>query len=358
MNKLNDKLKVVTSDGVINWQLLASDAYINEGVTKVKTSAGKVKVSQHSTALTMGLIAHVRVALPDVDSMTDRDKRKVSKYMLTLTSQLAKKRIAQVNTVRLETVTSVIERVQGLALNAFDDTGLQAALLQALWHLYARIEIRGTDDSHWNESLPVDEYQSLNPNGKRGAQGFMFHNGTKGQDKGSFNAKQRIARFLPDSKYPDPLDQYALLSVTDKMTRGEPNIMVPIEYPKATKARLTSSPDSHRSHIAISRRRDMVPSAVGKRLTARQLASSKLHLPLVDEFAEPTNRVGIPLVERETKAETSKRINTASKAAIRLASERKAVAHSQALAQAERLVASDEARDRTILAARAILATI
>jgi hypothetical protein len=190
--------------------------------------------------------------------MTIRDAGKLSKVFTIAAYNL--KSSASGNSQRIASIANTIGRVQALQAGALDDQSLQGQVVAGLWQLYSKVETLGLDDAHHNESLPCDDRQSFSANSKRGAIGVLFHKGRKSADKRhGFKPAEKWNRILPDSIYPNPEDQWALLSVYDKITQSEPN-HADIDYSdyKPTKCRKASSPDSHISGITVGTRSDQI----------------------------------------------------------------------------------------------------
>ena len=264
------------------------------------------------------------------------------------------------NSKRVITIANHIDGLLKLVDGSLDDMTVRDQVVDSMWQLYALVEVRGLDDAHHNENLPCDDRQSFAPNASRGAQGVQFHAGRKQADARGFTDKDRWLRIMPDSIYPDPEDQYALLAGAEKMTRGEPNIMAQIEYPKATKARLNSSPDSHLSGIELSIRDDMpvmqVTNPIVDKTTMGKVTMS--HFDSRVTVGYPVNSVSLPVKPEPLKGRAltahNKLINSMSD---KLKAERLTATCNRLLVENDRAVAGDLARNSIILLCREILAT-
>ena len=203
--------------------------------------------------------ADTNPVMPVKAELSARDARKLSKLITVMAYNLNDKVQYLGTSARVKSVCNVIEKIGKLKAGALDDRDLLQSITAELWRLYARIETKGMDDAHFSENLPCDDRQTLNPNGKRGAQGVVFHNGRKGADnrKTGFKSSEKWKRIMPDSKYPDPLDQYALLSLCEKLTRGEMMFAPVIGDVDVTACRLSSKPLSHISGIETGKRLDV-----------------------------------------------------------------------------------------------------
>ncbi len=299
----------------------------------------------------------VDVNVPVRAELTLRDCGKLDKVITTMRSNLA--RTKQGNSERIKYLANTIERVQKMTDTALDGEGLRETVIDELWNLYAKIETMGKDDAHYFEDLPCNEYQSLKPNAKRGAQGVIFHNGRRGADSRPFKPSERWKRIIPDSIYPDPEDQWALLSVTDKIQRGElARCQIDWGLFKPSKARKVGTGKRASATYALSERTDVSPEYATKAI------------PNTDKMGDVIRHqrdkvtIGYPIAEidilppYESKAAKRKRIKSARDALIRLASERKEEAAVVAYRENERRTEAHTKRDNVILYAREIVSTV
>ena len=315
------------------------------------------------------IVIPIRNDKDNKDSLSKRDTGKldtaitVMGYNLIMSKKSNRNRLKAGNSERIKSVANVIDTVQKMKATAVDQSGLLEAVHIELWKLYSKVEAYGVDDAHFMENLPCDDRQSFKPNAERGAQGVIFHNGRKKADKsGRFAPKDRWVRIMPDSKYPNPEDQWALLSVTDKMTRSEMRF-ADVDYSKCktSKARLTSSPRSHISGIDITIRsetkRDIDTYQFAEYVTkplSKRARKETMGTTIKSGKGNKEITIGYPVLsksilpEYESKAAKARRLKAANKAALALAEARIVEAHREALVEDERRVIDVLARLRTI----------
>ena len=142
---------------------------------------------------------HTVAGLPAQQALTLRDWRKLGRHIKQAKHSLEAMRYG--NTDTLERTMRSIGKIQAMRPEALDGgAGLQAYILAGLWQVYARLETDGTDDAHYMlTDRPQTRDVPIVSEADR-VRGWMF-----------FKPGARVERIMPDSKYPNPEDQYAIL---------------------------------------------------------------------------------------------------------------------------------------------------
>ena len=339
----------------INWKGLASVEHVSMGITTTNKEIGSRYGASHTTRLVMNSVAQVFAAsidtvvvtkagkpktitinkdIPLAKDMTARDRSKCDKALVTISYNL--KAQTKGTTERLKAIDEHIKYFQKLSDNALDGEGLRDQMIEQLYRLYCWVTMRGLDDSHHHQNIPVDAKQSFNSNSKRGAIGWIFHRGKKTDDIRGFTNKDRITRRMRDSKYPDAEDQYLLLKLTDIFQKGEYLFAPPVVGVNTTRCKLSLKPAKQLAGFE------------GHSRDAETLASDGVDAPMVEQMAKQHiapmaewvtkdhrlpfigHSLPIPLTHDEKRKRTIKRASLA-KLAKRQDSDRIEQAHARAL---------------------------
>jgi hypothetical protein len=157
-------------------------------------------ITNSNTEEQMQCLASLGIVYPTVSSGDAARLAKIGKAGVLASLKSCAARHLQANTERLQTITTLIERLQKLNPGVLDGgLPLKTALIECAWLVYAKVEMHGIDNAHYNESsIPCDDRDTTSS--KRGY-GLLYS-----------QANRKVKRTLPDSKLA-PADQWLALEL-------------------------------------------------------------------------------------------------------------------------------------------------